>query len=181
MGIRGGPIVDKEIKNLSKASKRDLLEKFLRIPGDQNPLNCMQCGKCTSGCTVMLLLENYPHRVVGRVKIGLIDELLKSNVIWACTRCLKCKETCPQQVSPVEVFLALRSLSLSEGQSLPEAYMKMLSTTIETGFIQEPVEVIGNDGEKYSREKLNLPPIKGPKSLKKYQTALMTAFERSVR
>jgi len=173
--------VGEAVTSLTKVSKRELLEKILEIPGDQKPLNCMQCGKCTSGCTIMVLLENYPHRVVDKVRLGLIEELLRSDVIWACTQCLKCKEACPQRVSPVEVFLALRNLSINEGASLPEAYMKMLSSTLETGFIQEQVEVIGSDGETYTREKLGLPLIKGPKKLEKYQLAVMTAFEKTSR
>jgi len=164
---------------LTKIAQLELLRRLLKVPGDQNPLSCMQCGKCTSGCTIMVLLENYPHRVVDRVRLGLIEDLLKSDVIWACTQCLKCKEACPQKVSPMEVFLALRNLAISGGASLPESYMKMLATAIETGFIQEPLEVVGRDGKSYKREDLGLPPISGPKKLDVFQLTIMKAFEKS--
>ena len=164
---------------LTKIAEPELLRKLMKVPGDQNPLSCLQCGKCTSGCTIMVLLENYPHRVVDRVRLGLIDDLLRSDVIWACTQCLKCKEACPQKVSPMEVFLALRSLAISSGASLPEAYMKMLANTIETGFVQEPVEAIGKDGKSYKREDLGLPPICGPRNLEVFQLTVMKAFEKS--
>ncbi len=164
---------------LTKIADIEMLRKLMKIPGDQNPLRCMQCGRCTSGCTVMVLMENYPHRVVDRVRLGLIEDLLKSDVIWACTQCQKCKEACPQKVSPMEVFLALRNLAIASGASVPEEYMKMLSSIIETGFIQEPIKVSGRNGKTYDRESLGLPAIKGPKEIEKYMDNVMKAFENT--
>ncbi len=163
---------------ITKVANLELLRKILKIPGDQNPLRCMQCGKCTSGCTVMVLMENYPHRVIDRVRLGLIEDLLKSDVIWACTQCQKCKEACPQRVSPMEVFLALRNLAIAAGGSVPEAYMKMLSSVIEIGYIQEPVKVSGRDGKTYDRATLGLPEIPKIKNPEKFVENVMNAFEK---
>lgn len=165
---------------LCEKSNVDLIRRISLFPSILNPLACIQCGKCTSGCTVMVLMENFPHRVVDMVKLGLIPELLRSSVIWACTQCQKCRDACPQNVNPSEVFIVLRNMSIIEGESVPEAYMNMLSKVLECGFIQDAVSVIGSDGLVYDRLKLGLTDLKGPKNISVFQNNCMDAFQRGV-
>ncbi|HDO20355.1 MAG: 4Fe-4S dicluster domain-containing protein [archaeon GB-1867-097] len=167
-----------EVSLLSELADMKLLDELLKFPLELDPLACLQCGKCTSGCTVMVLMENYPSRVVERVRLGLIPALLKSDLIWACTQCQKCRDACPQKVSPVEVFIALRNLAVLKGESVPQSYLKMLSTLLERGFIQEEMKVLGSDSIEYDRSNLNLPLLKGPKNLEKFQMNVMKAFEK---
>ncbi|MEM2136944.1 MAG: 4Fe-4S dicluster domain-containing protein [Candidatus Methanomethylicia archaeon] len=165
---------------LSERSNLDMLKRVMNFPSTFNPLTCIQCGKCTSGCTVMVLMENFPHRVVENVRLGLIPELLKSDVIWACTQCQKCRDACPQNVYPSEIFIVLRNLSVLEGGSVPEAYMNMLSKVLECGYAQDVVSVLGSDGIIYDRSKLNLPSLTKPSNMDIFQTNCMEAFQKGV-
>ncbi|MCX8168689.1 MAG: 4Fe-4S dicluster domain-containing protein [Candidatus Methanomethylicia archaeon] len=167
-----------DVSLISEKRNFDLIKKFNYFPAHVNPLICIQCGKCTSGCTIMVLMENFPHRVVNMVKLGLVNELLKSDVIWACTQCQKCRDTCPQIVNPSEVFIILRNLSILEGGSVPEVYMNMLSKVLECGYIQDAISVIGSDGLIYDRSKLNLTVIKGPRDLNLFQVNCMDSFQK---
>lgn len=124
--------------------------------------SCSRCLRCTSGCTSMKLLELKPHFIMNMVKLGLIEELLSSGTVWTCALCLKCKERCPQEASPSDLICLLRNLSFQKEENVPEGYLKVVSSILETGFIQGPMEVVSKEFEEYDRENLGLPKIIGP-------------------
>ncbi|MCC6018258.1 MAG: 4Fe-4S dicluster domain-containing protein [archaeon YNP-LCB-003-016] len=169
-----------DVTVLSEKANVELVKRLKNFPSIVDPYACLQCGKCTSGCTVMVLMENFPHRVVDMVRLGLVPELLKSDVIWACTQCQKCRDACPQKVNPSEIFIVLRNLSIIEGGSVPDAYSNMLSKVLESGFIQDAIGVVGSDGLTYDRLKLSLPQLSGPKNVDVFQANCMDAFQRGV-
>lgn len=145
----------------------------------QPPSNCLQCAKCTSGCQVMRLLENKPHEVVGLVGLGFLDELIRSDRIWECALCLKCRERCPQRIAPTDILLALRNLAVSSGVQIPESYSKMIMSIIEHGLIQGPQEVMGADYRIYTNETLGLEPTK-PRDLAKFRSVLLKVLEQNL-
>ncbi|MFQ5710613.1 MAG: 4Fe-4S dicluster domain-containing protein [Candidatus Geothermarchaeales archaeon] len=153
-----------------------LVEKL----GGQAPDYCLQCAKCTSGCPAMKQLENMPHEVVSLVRLGFIDELVGSDIIWACTACLKCRERCPQKVAPVEVFLTLRNMAILSGGQVPEGYTKILGSILERGLIQSPQVVRTRGLEARAREDLKLSPEPKPTDLAKFQAALTKALQESL-
>jgi len=83
-----------------------------RALGDLNEESCGRCGKCTVGCSIPQIYEGFPpYKVTLKVKSDGVKELLKSDVIWACTSCLYCEERCPASMSPYEVISVLQNLS----------------------------------------------------------------------
>ncbi len=139
------------------------LLKIREIVGFQHPEYCYQCAKCTSGCTSAKVIPEYkPHLIVALTKLGYIDELLKTGIIWACSECWKCSEYCPQEVSPVEVIIALKNLAFSLGFKPPKAIQEMAVNVLETGYIQNPMEITTKDFEFVSRDSLNLPSLCKP-------------------
>ena len=93
------------------------------------------------------------------VKLGLIEELISSGIVWTCALCLKCKERCPQDTAPSDLITLLRNISVQKEENVPEAYLKAFSSVLESGLIQEPMEVISKDFEEYKRESLGLPKL----------------------
>ena len=91
---------------------------------------CYQCAKCTAGCEAHKLLELEPHKIVALLKRGLIDEMTNSDVIWTCMSCFKCRERCPQKVSPVDVLFALKNLAVASGKQIPGNYTAMLQSVL---------------------------------------------------
>jgi len=139
---------------------------------------CFQCGKCTSGCEAFILLELEPHKVMGLVMNGFIDEMVNSDIIWTCMTCFKCKERCPQGMAPVHVLFALKNLAVASGKQIDSGYTNMLQNVLGSGLIQAPKEVLNRKNETIDREKLNLPPIPGPEDPAKFQQMMMkTATE----
>lgn len=147
------------------------------------PQLCYQCMKCTSGCTAAKVVSSYrPHEIVALVKAGYVDELLKSDIIWACSICEKCMEYCPQRVSPVSVVLTLRNEAISRGIAPPKAFLEMTKSVASTGLIQEPMYIMSKDFEEFSRKELELPPLPKPKEREKFKHALLlVGFDKILR
>jgi len=152
------------IIDLTTTKKPDmaLRLKILAKIGEQKPHNCFQCIRCTSGCPSMKMLELKPHEIVSLARLGFIEELVASGIVWACAACLKCKERCPQAVAPVDLILALRNLAVEKEAKVPESFLHSLSAILETGFIQKPQDTVTRKLEKVSREKLDLPEFREP-------------------
>jgi heterodisulfide reductase subunit C len=148
--------------------------KVLSKLGEHKPYNCFQCIRCTSGCPSMKMLELKPHEIVSLVKLGFVEEVMNSGIIWTCAQCLKCKERCPQEVAPVDLILALRNLAVEIEAEVPEGILRNVSMIIETGFILGPQEVITRKLEKFDRQKLGLP--KFPKPSEKFKATLLKAL-----
>jgi len=160
----------------AKKPSPNLCLKVLGKIGDHKPYNCFQCLRCTSGCPAMKMLEIKPHEIVSLVRLGFVEEMINSGIIWACAVCLKCKERCPQEVAPVDLILALRNLAVEREAKIPEGYLRNVSMILETGFILRPQDTITRKLEKVNREKLGLPKVPTPSE--KFKMALLTALEK---
>lgn len=154
------------------------LKEVLSKLAIQLPDYCFQCMKCTSGCTAFRLLEIKPHEFVNLARMGFVEELMKSELLWTCAQCLKCKERCPQRAPPIDVILIIRCMAVGSGIELPEDLSKAIMSIVDTGFIQEPQKVRVGD-EVLDREKLGLSPIALP-NLQKFGSILMKAMEGQV-
>jgi len=126
----------------------------------REPDMCLQCGRCTSGCTAFKLLELKPHEIVCSVKMGFVEELVSSKTIWDCALCLKCAERCPQAVSPYELILALRNEAVLKGLEMPEGLREALMSIMETGLALRPRKAVDKEGRAYGREELGLPELR---------------------
>jgi len=136
--------------------KAEVLSKVVHFDPDA----CLSCMKCTSGCPAFRYLEFRPDRVISMVKLGFIEELLSSEIMWQCTQCLKCTERCPQDVAPSDVVLMLRNFCLRRGLSLPEALNEALGNILETGWAQKPTPIVSRKYETHTRKELGLPEVK---------------------
>jgi len=130
---------------------------------------CQQCGKCPSSCPVSRHIEGFnPRQIIAKVSLGKIEELLRSDILWTCSSCLKCKERCPENVSPYDVILALRALAYRLGYDYPSGYDDFIKAVTETGAVKEPQTVRTRNRERRDRASLKLPDVKRPRDLKKF-------------
>jgi heterodisulfide reductase subunit C len=139
---------------------------------------CDQCGECPSACPVSDKIKDFnPRLLIAKVSLGRIDELLNSEAIWTCTACLKCKERCPENISPYEVILELRRMAIKEGRNYPSGVVEAAKAVAETGVIQQPQAVRTRRRERKDRSSLGLPPAEKPRDLKKFTDALKEISE----
>ncbi|MBN2066675.1 MAG: 4Fe-4S dicluster domain-containing protein [Candidatus Thermoplasmatota archaeon] len=151
--------------------RKEINERLARLQ-DEHSDYCFQCAKCTSGCEAHKLLELEPHRMVALLKRGLIDEMMNSDVIWACMSCFKCRERCPQKVAPVEILFALKNLAVASGKQIPGNYTAWLQSVLSIGLLQEVKSVSTRDNKTKTRADLGLPDASKPTDPMKFQTML---------
>lgn len=140
----------------------ELYKKILGKIARSELLECFQCSRCTGGCTAFKLLELVPHEIIKLVRLGFVESLVNSEIIWTCASCLQCTERCPQRASPYHVIIALRNAAVEMQTKVPEAYLKAVSQILETGLMQPIEKVTTKKMETLDREKLNLPKIRFP-------------------
>jgi len=134
-----------------------------RLVGEMNAEVCEQCGKCSSACPVSKEIEGFnPRQLIAKVSLGKLDGLLKEDAIWTCTTCLKCRERCPEDISPYDVIIILRNLAYRAGYNYPSGYDDFIKGVKESGFISKPQAVRTRDGGKVCRGDLGLPEVSGP-------------------
>ncbi len=100
--------------------------------------NCTECGRCTSGCPAtisgkkldpkLLILDLQAHllesgpRLLGKGGNGhaakaVVGEVITDNVLWACTTCRWCVDSCPVFIEHVPKIVDMRRwLVLTEGR-----------------------------------------------------------------
>jgi heterodisulfide reductase subunit C len=103
---------------------------------------CFQCGVCSGSCPTLDRMEYGPRRIMHMVRLGLIDQTLRSKDIWMCVSCFSCTARCPQGIQIADVMSVLRNLSLSKGMAKDQ----------EATFSRTFVEVIQRHGRMYEAE-----------------------------
>ncbi len=106
------------------------------------------------------------------VQRGMIDELIRSKVIWECTQCHQCMERCPRGSTPFDVIIQLQNLAVKAGLPHPEGLDQILATIARTGSVQSSQEVFDSEFEGYTREGLGLPKLAGPLDLAAFKRAV---------
>lgn len=134
---------------------------------------CDQCGKCPSACPVTARIEGFnPRQIIAKVSLGKEADLMKSQIIWTCTSCLKCKERCPEEISPYDIILDLRRIAIYLELPHPEGYDESVKAVLETGAVQQPLLVRTRNKEKKDRKSMGLPPAEKPKDMTAYTETL---------
>lgn len=81
-------------------------------------LKCVQCGKCTSACTMTEIFEDFryswaPRTIVHEALFG--TDLFRASSIWFCLTCDVCEVTCPSGVRFKDFIGSLRDLAVERG------------------------------------------------------------------
>jgi len=88
---------------------------------------CIMCGSCYSDCTMAEVSSDFigpaalakAFRFVSDPREGKKTERLKvlsgDNMMWTCSRCAMCVESCPKDVKPMEAIVKLRTRGLEKG------------------------------------------------------------------
>lgn len=123
-------MIKKNANDLDRNFRYEISKKV----GAKSLLNCIQCGVCSSGCTVTEYVDMQPHRVVASCLLGLKDEVLESQAIWTCSLCHRCTERCPKNVDYSFILALLRNMSVKEGK-IPKEYSGTVVTIYNNGYV----------------------------------------------
>lgn len=166
----------------------ELETRLRQITGSERNQYCHQCGKCSSGCPAADFFDFRPRKILAMVQLGMIKELLTSEVIWHCAQCLLCKERCPRNAGPFDVIQALQNLAYSLDINVPEGYPALIGSISKTGTVQTPKRVRvwkelptkdtpKREFEFRDRFSLGLPKLKKPDDVQKLANALQEALK----
>ena len=87
------------------------LLKRLDPEGKLNVASCLQCGRCSSGCTMRTETDILPHQLNRMVMLGMEDRILASKAIWTCASCHTCVSRCPMSVDTPALIDKLRAMA----------------------------------------------------------------------
>ena len=149
-------MIKKNASDLDRDFRYEISEKV----GAKSLLKCIQCGVCSSGCTVTEYVDMQPHRVVASCLLGLRKEVLSSQAIWTCSLCHRCTERCPKNVDYSFILALLRNMAVKEGK-IPKEYSGTVEVIYDNGFV---VPYTGGlkDNINKRRNRMGLPEIVPP-------------------
>ena len=90
---------------------------------------CIMCGSCYSDCTMAEVSADFigpaalakAFRFVSDPREGRKSDRLKAlsgeHMMWMCSRCAMCVESCPKDVKPMEAIVKLRTRGLEKGHT----------------------------------------------------------------
>lgn len=130
MGARSEP---SELTEHTPSS--DFAKEIAAEPGGEGINKCIQCGICTASCVVSSVSEVYrPRQLIQKIILGKREEVLKSDIPWLCMTCRMCEERCQEDVSPAEIFQAVRHIAAREGY-IPEVFKNTAEKVLEDGWL----------------------------------------------
>ncbi len=103
---------------------------------------CLECGKCSGGCSNGPAFDYTPRKVVQLVKLGAEDMLMNVDALWICLSCHLCRDRCPSGIDIPRILDYMREKAYRKGvkTSRPNVklfYELMLSSVRRLGRISE--------------------------------------------
>ena len=99
---------------LTIATVRGEFLRQVEAISNENLLACNQCGKCSAGCPIAsTMVDILPNQVIRLTQLG-IEDVLDSQMIWACAACMNCVAHCPKGIDLPRIMEALRLVAMQK-------------------------------------------------------------------
>lgn len=133
---------------------QDIDYEFIeRVREFGDPFACYQCGTCTASCPSGRRTALRVRELVRLAGMGLKDEVLNDEDVWACTTCYNCYERCPRDVKPIDILIGIRNIAVEQGFML-EGHVRTCKSLMKYGHAVSIDEKVMK-----MREDLGLPPL----------------------
>lgn len=76
---------------------------------------CMECGKCSGGCSNAHIFDFTPRKVIQLIRLGAEEILLTMDALWVCLSCQLCVDRCPSGIDIPRIMDYLREKARREG------------------------------------------------------------------
>jgi len=76
---------------------------------------CLECGKCTGGCSNAHIFDITPRKIVQLVKLGAKDTLMSMDSLWTCVSCHLCLDRCPSGINIPRIMDYMREQAYHQG------------------------------------------------------------------
>lgn len=86
---------------------------------------CMECGKCSGGCSNTHIFDITARQVVKLIKMGEVDTLLKMDSLWTCVSCQLCVDRCPSSIDIPRIMDYLREKAYGNEMPATREHIKI--------------------------------------------------------
>jgi heterodisulfide reductase subunit C len=96
----------------------EIKKNLARLSQEHGLFKCVQCGKCSSACTMVDVFPDFKYSWAPRTIINDVlfaRDLLGGSAIWNCLTCEVCELTCPSGVRFKDFITSFRSLAVETG------------------------------------------------------------------
>jgi Fe-S oxidoreductase len=110
------------------------LDGLLGTPAGRALLSCIQCGTCAGTCPYGDVMRYTPRRLIGMLREGFIEEVLRSDDLLNCVTCYDCWAKCPRGLHLTDVLLpVIKEQVLLRLASVPSELQDALANTMRYG------------------------------------------------
>jgi len=98
------------LDEIDSALQRELKEKI-----DIDIETCLECGKCSGGCSNGHIFDYTPRKIVQLVKLGDEETLAGMDALWICLSCQLCLDRCPAGIDIPRILDYFREKAVTKG------------------------------------------------------------------
>ncbi|MFQ6106186.1 MAG: 4Fe-4S dicluster domain-containing protein [Thermoplasmata archaeon] len=123
----------------------DALREVLEFKDSMKLQECVQCGTCSASCPVAAIADFTPRQVIQLLNLGLVDEAVRSRMVFLCTNCFACSARCPRSIPVADVMIGLRNIAFSRGLAPLKSlayYGEFSDIILKRGRLNEPELVL---------------------------------------
>jgi len=118
------------------------LQQEIKEACDTDVELCLECGKCTGGCSNAHIFDYTPRKIVQLVKMGAEETLMNMDALWTCVSCQLCVDRCPSQINIPRIMDYMREKAYHQGVKARRSNVQlfhelMLDSIKKTGKVAE--------------------------------------------
>jgi len=103
---------------------------------------CLECGKCSGGCSNGHIFDYTPRKVIQLVKLNAERTLMNMDALWICLSCHLCVDRCPSELDTPRILDYMRQKAYHKKFNIRRPNVKlfyelMLSLIRRTGRVSE--------------------------------------------
>lgn len=166
-----------------------IFDKNIKIPNEEEYLNCIRCGLCLAVCPTYREYKNETDSPRGRVALArksLEDELiLTPNLVdkmYACFACLACNDICPVGIKPADIAMEMRTIAeqVSPSRWKNTLFGKVIANPDNMEKVTWPLRVYQNLGIRWLVHRLHVNKI-FPKQIRDLENMLPNQPKKPLR